>query len=77
MEAMKAKAKEMAQEALNKLDGEAGETMPAPLKLFLCCNGGSAVKTMNCMSCALPADMKESAASMYEKYEDLQKKIDE
>ena len=77
MDMMKAKAKEMAQEALKKLDAEAGEKMPAWLKPFMMCNGGSSVKTMNCMSCALPADLKETAASMYEKYEATEKKINE
>ena len=77
MDAMKAKAKEMAQEALEKLDEEAGEKMPGFLKPFLLCNDGSAVKTMNCMSCALPADLKETAASMYEKYEATDNNINE
>ena len=67
----------MALEALKKVDDQASETMPASLKPFMPCNGGSAVRTMNCMACALPADMKESAASMYEKYESTKKKAEE
>ena len=77
MDAMKAKAKEMAQKALEEMDSQAAEKMPGMMKPFMLCNGGSAVRTMNCMACALPADAKEGAKTMYEKYMDTKKKIDD
>ncbi|CAK0891256.1 unnamed protein product, partial [Prorocentrum cordatum] len=77
MEAMKQKAKEMAQKALEEMDSQAAEKMPAMMKPFMLCNGGSAVRTMNCMACALPADAKEGAKTLYDKYMDTKKKVDE
>ena len=76
MDALKAKAKEIAQKVLEELDSQAAEKMPAILQPFTLCNGGSAVRTMNCMSCALPTELQESAAAMYEKYEETEQKIE-
>ena len=76
MNFVKEKAKKMAGEALLKWDNEAGETMPCFLRPFMMCNGGSAVRTMSCMSCVLPAEMKEQVTAMSEQYEEAKKKAD-